>query len=176
MAEGEMVNAASTTPIDSIPDEITVHVSADFRHGSHSNVLVDGGLRMANEDEYVPRGAPPDQKYGVYLSPEQEALQSFDELILQSEARVPEESELAFEFRTRAVDGDWSVWRRIEPNQMSQPIAVGSPANAWQYRLTFFAQESAPGPEVESVAFVTRPVALRAAENPAPEQPVSSIR
>lgn len=145
----------SSPPV--IPEEITVHVSSDFSRGELSNLVSGGVLRMGDGRGFGPRGAPPDQKFGVYISPEQEALQHFDEIIAESEAVIPEGSELAFEFRTRGAGGDWSVWQRIEPNQMSRPVPLASPAQAWQYRLTFFAGDPAMSPRVDSIAFATRP-------------------
>lgn len=144
-----------------IAEEITVHVSSDFRLGDLSNLVTSDVLRMGDGFGFGPRGAPSDQRFGVYISPEQEAIQNFDEIIAQSEAVIPEGSELVFEFRTRAADGDWSVWQRIEPNQMSQPVPLAAPADAWQYRLSFFAGDPTLSPRVGSIAFATRPSAPR---------------
>lgn len=156
-------------PPASFPEEITVHVSADFRLGDLSNLVSDADvLRMGDGQGFGPRGAPQGQRFGLYISPEQEANQSFDEVIAQSEAVVPEGSELAFEFRTRTAGGNWSVWQRIAPNEMSQPVEVGAPADAWQYRLTFFADDPSLGPQVGSVAFATRPVAPQATATRSP--------
>lgn len=148
--------AAGESPPVTRHDEITVHLLSDFAEGDLSNVIANGVLRMGDGAEFTPRGAPPDQKFGIYVSPQQEAAEAFDELIAESEAVIPDGGELAFEFRTRTASGNWSVWQRIEANEMSRPVALDRPAKEWQYRLTFLASDPSLSPEVHSVAFVTR--------------------
>jgi hypothetical protein len=160
---------------ESPAEEITVHMASDFLLGDRANVVVDGPLRLGDGAGFPPRGAPPGQRSGVYISPEQEPAEPFDILVAEAEAVISDGSDVVFEFRTRALEGGWSVWERIEANAMSQPIGLGLPAAAWQYRLTFFADETAAAPEVHSVAFATRPVLRGFAEDLFPaDQPGDS--
>lgn len=142
-------------------EEITIHVGKDFERGEFSNVLFQGTLRMGDDPSFVPRGAPSGQRFGVFISPEEEANQLFDQVVVSPEATIPEGSELSMEIRTRTAGGDWSVWRRMKSDRMSAAIGIGAPADAWQYRLTFYSNDPANGPEVASVAIATRPVAAR---------------
>lgn len=148
------------------PEEITVHLLSDFLQGDLSNLVAADSLRLGDERGFPPRGAPPGQRHGVYVSPEQEAAEEFDILVTEAEAALPDGSELVFEFRTRPANGEWSVWQRIEPNEMSRPLGLTRPAASWQYRLTLFAEEHSEGPAVHSVAFATRPTVQVPAENP----------
>lgn len=147
----------SDSDVTEFSEEITIHLLSDFRLGDLSNIKADGPLRLGDETGFTPRGGPPDQRFGIYVAPEQESDEIFDQVIVDSEAEIPEGSELAFEFRTRLGDSQWSVWQRIAPNEMGRPVSIGASASAWQYRLTFHANDPSLSPEVSSVAFVTRP-------------------
>jgi hypothetical protein len=127
--------------------------ATEFGQGFRNNVVVDDTLHL--DGKTAPLGPPnPHPFMGTYTSPEEYASESFDTLSVSYQLSLSEESALRFEFRTRGETGDWSPWRDLG-EQVNFPIALGSKAVSWQYRLTFSAKEISASPRIYNVTMTS---------------------
>jgi hypothetical protein len=133
------------------PVHSETHGLAEFKKGELQNTLVGDGLQMGTDATYAPR-LRPFKIFGIYTSPEQRPGESFDTVTPSYDGWRPEGSELTFEFRTRPEAEEWSTWREV--SVLDLPLKC-QPANAWQYRLTFYANDPSNSPKVHTVTMAT---------------------
>ena len=65
--------------------------------------------------------------------------------------------DLLIEFRTRSADNAWSAWVPLTKEPGTQ-MRLENGAVAWQYRLTFFANDPAKSPQVRSVSMTAKTI------------------
>jgi hypothetical protein len=133
---------------------VITHQAADFARGEQDNVVVKDGLQMGDDPTFVYE-LEPGKVFGVYLSPEEKALEPFDTFIASSEVTTPENSVLNWAFRIKLESGDWSDWRELSAAELNQPVRLGDLASSWQYRLSFYANSAAASPHVHRVTVTT---------------------
>lgn len=129
----------------------TTHAAGDFARGDLQNLRLKDGLEMGDDPAFVPRFAP-FQRFGLYVSPEEPASESFDALTVDVGAMVPKGSRLTFEFRTKSPEADWTEWQELSAEAWSKPWPLSARASSWQYRLYFFADDPANSPKVRRVS------------------------
>jgi len=152
---------------------IVSHKPADFENGSPENAIVTDGLQMGNNPAFVSRVLPY-KTFGLYISPEESYAELFDVIVPKVEATSPEGSDLTFEFRTRPPGRDWTVWEEVTDDRLNQPFHLDAPAAAWQYRITFYANDSASSPKVLGVKMETQAAKNLAATENQNDLPVST--
>ena len=138
------------------PELMTVeHKAADFMSGSLENMAVTDGLQMGTDPSYAPR-LKPYKMFGVYVSPEQTTAAPFHALIPEIQSTQGKDSEVTFEFRSRLQNGQWTTWQEVDPKLMNTPVMTEDPSEAWQYRVTFFANDPKDAPAITSIKVAAR--------------------
>lgn len=137
---------------------LVVQQKKDFTSGDMQNVVVDGVMQMGNDGSFLCRTRPDFRYFGVFVSGEGIAAAPFDTVVPGMAFDPGSEGEVTLEFRTRRADSDWTIWEEVTPPKMNQPFSLESESIAWQYRVTFYANNPPRGPQVQNVTMATRKV------------------
>lgn len=127
--------------------EAVIHSAADFSMGRIENLVIEEGQLKLN-------GKKPS---GTLCSPEFEAGGWFSAFALSWDGAWQSVNQCQVEVRLRHAHG-WSEWERISINNLNQPMSLGAPARAWQYRLTLTTDNAAQGPVIASVTIAPQNV------------------
>ncbi|MDB6123948.1 MAG: hypothetical protein JWQ71_2941 [Pedosphaera sp.] len=148
----------SAPPTDASPKPTAskpiTHTAADFVKGEFDNIVLNNALHLGNDA--TPTTFQNKYKlYGLFHSLPEDLSTTFNKVIPSYQGTIPEGGALGFWIRTRTSDGTWSTWIEVGAENMNQPIMLESPATSWQYRLTFFANDTATSPNITSVTVGT---------------------
>lgn len=144
--------AASPSTPPAAPITLVDTTLADFSSGERTNVdLVpqgDGGLTIGSSPGFSSHAYLPYHRFGLYVSDIKHIASGFNRLTMGIQAVVPQNSSLEMEGRV-SVDGTtWSEW---QPLADGARLDLGYTAYFAQYRATFLAMSSGPGPVLDSV-------------------------
>lgn len=138
-------------------NEVFTQQGAEFERGDMQNVVVTTeGMQMGDTRTFISRVNPNYKLFGVYVSQEEFVSQSFDTIVPTMNVAPGANSEVTLEVRTRPIDSEWTVWEEVTKENLGQPITLGMTAAVWQYRLTFYANDSASSAKVQKVTIATR--------------------
>jgi hypothetical protein len=142
----------SALPIQAATPSFTTSVTAakGFYHGTMSNLVLKEGRLSLGDDTTPTTFNNGYQLFGVYTSSEHHTRNAFQKVRFGYRGNVPSGSALICEIRTEA-GGTWSGWQEVEADQLGKLISVDSSATSWQYRLSFFANDKASSPSIQSV-------------------------
>ncbi|EEF57401.1 hypothetical protein [Pedosphaera parvula] len=136
-------------------DKTIIHTSTDFAKGQFDNTAVDGSIHLGNDT--TPTTFQSKFKlFGLFHSLPEDIPATFDMVTPSYKGTIPEGSALEFSFRTRSPEGNWSTWTEIDAESLGKPVMLDAPALSLQYKLTFFANDSASSPQITSVTMETR--------------------
>ncbi len=139
-----------------LPPGMIAHSASDFEKGEMQNLkIVDGALQLGDDASFTPRFKPQYKTFGLYVSPEQSVGEDFDIIAPNFDVTPFEDNEVTFEFRTRSADGEWSTWYELTKEPGTQ-MSIEKAGAAWQYRLTFFANDPVKSPKVRSVSMTSK--------------------
>jgi hypothetical protein len=148
-------DASEVTSAPLAPIKKIVHQPSDFTKGELENTIVTDGLQLGTNPTFLSR-LKPYRFFGIYISPEEQAGTAFDRVTPNCDLLPANESEMTFEFRTKPVNADWTVWEEVAITNFNQPFMLEAPATSWQYRLTFYANDPANSPKVRNVSMISQ--------------------
>jgi hypothetical protein len=130
------------------------HTATDFVKGEFDNIVLNDALHLGNDT--TPTTFQSKYKlYGLFHSLPEDLPTTFNKVIPSYQGTIPEGGELGFWIRTRTADGIWSTWTEVGTEHLNQPIMLERPATSWQYRLTFFANDTVSSPRITGVTVGT---------------------
>lgn len=135
---------------------LAVHSSGAFSQGDLQNLVVsEEGLRLGDDESFVPRSESQFRLFGVYTSPAIPAEEPFDALRVTFDSVVPQGSAISLEVRAQIAAGKWSPWQEVEGS--GQGFTLPVPGVAAQYRATLLAEQTDTSPLLRQVLLEIRP-------------------